>query len=272
MMADLIPDIKGPKLSPFSGALENIEFLKELGPDRSNWSSDTVPHSRVFLVRIEGTQYSLKVFNFFSLDEIRPFVFGGNHLLTDERVRYHLDPFYAECRAFGLLREKNKDHALAVRCHGYAFLSQAIEDQILEKFRIEDWNRQHEDEGRPLRAIIKDYIRFKSVCGRKRLSVMRSTLKKLNDMGIYNMDVREANYLGGRLFDFSVAITPPHLSLWLKLRTRAEIQEDREYDLAAFDDMAMDIERERASKRARWSQGALRPRRATTTRGISEGR
>lgn len=138
---------------------------------------------------------------------------GADHLLTDDLVRYHLDPFYAECRAFGLLSEKKKDDALAVRCHGYTFLPQTVEHQIQKQFGLDNWNRQPEDEGHLLRAIVKDYIPFKSVCGRKTLSAMRSNLKQLNDMGIFNMDIREDNYRGGRLFDFSIAVTSPHISL-----------------------------------------------------------
>ncbi|KAI1123486.1 kinetochore Sim4 complex subunit FTA2-domain-containing protein [Nemania abortiva] len=272
-MADLIPDIKGPKLSPFRGDIENVEFLKELGPDKSGWSSEDVPHSRVFRVRIERKQYALKVFNFFSIGELWPFVPGGDHLLNDELVRYHMDPFYAECRAFGLLLEKKKDDALAVRCHGYTYLPRAVEAEIQRKFGPDDWNRQSDDKGHPLRAIVKDYISSKSVCGRKRLPAMRSNVKQLNDMGIFNMDIREDNYCGGRLFDFSIAITAPHLSLWTKLRSEEQILADCQYDLGSFDVMAKKLEEQRALRRARWSEGALR-RRPQNTRyaGISKRR
>ncbi|KAI0204822.1 kinetochore Sim4 complex subunit FTA2-domain-containing protein [Astrocystis sublimbata] len=260
-MSKRIPKIDGPKLSPFRGSLENVEFLKVLGPglDPSGSSTDWVPHSHVFLVRINGKRYSLKVFNFFSIDELLPFYPGAEHLFTDDLVRYHLDPFYAECRVFGLLIQKKKDDALAVRCHGYAMLPQKIEKQIRDRFGIDGWNRQPDDAGTPLRAILKDYIRFKTACGRKKLPAMRSNLRKLNGMGIFNMDIKEDNYRGGRLFDFSIALTPPHVWLWPSVRSRAEILEDCAEDEKVFDRMAKQINKRReeaeAEAGARWTEG-----------------
>ena len=74
------------------------------------------------------------------------------------------------------------------------------------------------------------------------------------------MDIRKANYLGGRLFDFSIAITSPHLSLWTRLRTEAQIVEDMRYDLKSFD--AMVEEEKKKKERDSASQWAkrLRPR------------
>ncbi|TGJ78808.1 hypothetical protein E0Z10_g9958 [Xylaria hypoxylon] len=263
-MADMIPHMRGPKLSPFRGNIENIEFEKFLGPDERHLSSDDIPHGRVFQIRIDGIRYAMKIFNFFSLDDIRPFLPGADHLLTDHVVRYQLDPFYAECRAFGLLVENKKDDLLAVRCHGYAFLSAAVEHRVTkqfeEHFAIADWNRKPEDNGRPLRAIIKDYIPFNSVYGRKKFSAMRSNIQKLNELGIYNMDIRERNYRGGRLFDFSIAITSPHISLSVNLRSKKQIDENVRYDLECFQELEEDELQRKQSLRAA-SQAKLRRRR-----------
>ncbi|KAI0458590.1 hypothetical protein F5B21DRAFT_458700 [Xylaria acuta] len=109
-----------------------------------------------------------------------------------------------------------------------------------------------------------------SLCGRKTLSMMRSNLEKLNDMGIFNMDIREDNYRGGRLFDFSIALTPPHVWLWPDLRSREQIFDDCRYDLTAFDQMAGNIEKQRAIARDRWSNGVLRQPKHYT--GISKHR
>lgn len=143
-------------------------------------------------------------FNFFSLEEIRPFVPFSEHLLEDTVVRHHLDPFFAECRAFGRLVEEQRDGLLAVKCHGYVFLPQEAESRIETQFGINDWNRKTEDEGRPLRAIVKDNIGSKEPFGRKTFLAMRKVVEELNKLGIYNMDIREDNYRGGRLFDFSI--------------------------------------------------------------------
>ncbi|KAI1345574.1 kinetochore Sim4 complex subunit FTA2-domain-containing protein [Xylaria sp. FL0043] len=244
-MATPLPrKIVGPKLGPFNGNLETIQFGRVLSSDVVEPSTGEIPHSKVFQVSIEGKAFALKVFNFFSMDEIWPIVLGKDHLLKPNVVRHHLDPFYAECRAFGSLVAKKKDDKLAVRCHGYVFLPRAVEQQIERQFGISDWNRKAEDEGSPLRAIVKDYIKWKTVCGRKTYGAMRKNLEELNELGIYNMDVRKANYLGGRLFDFSIAITVPHLSFWVKLQSIERIVEDMDDDLACFDEMVQGLREE----------------------------
>ncbi|KAI0801630.1 kinetochore Sim4 complex subunit FTA2-domain-containing protein [Xylaria sp. FL0064] len=244
-MATPLPHkIVGPKLGPFNGDLETIQFVRVLSSDDVEVSTDEMPHSRVFQVSIEGKPFALKVFNFFSIEEIWPITLGKDHLLKPNVVRHHLDPFYAECRAFGSLVENKKDDELAVRCHGYVLLPRAVEQQIERQFGISDWNRKAEDEGSPLRAIIKDYIECKTPCGRKTYGAMRKNLEEFNELGIYNMDVRKANYLGGRLFDFSIAITVPHLSFWLKLQSIERIVEDMDDDLACFDEMVEGLREE----------------------------
>ncbi|KAI0187856.1 kinetochore Sim4 complex subunit FTA2-domain-containing protein [Xylaria flabelliformis] len=241
-MATPLPHrITGPKLGPFNGKLDNIQFKRLLNSEAAEHSTGSIPHSRVFQVSIEGKIFSLKVFNFFSVQELWPTLIGNEHLLNDNIVRHHLDPFYAECRAFGRLVEMNKDDELAVRCHGYVFLPRTIERQIERQFRISDWNRKAEDEGSPLRAIVKDYIKWKTLCHRKTFETMRKNLEELNDLGVYNMDIRKANYLGGRLFDFSIAATVPHFSFSMKFRHIDNILEDMADDLDFFDSMVEEV-------------------------------
>lgn len=199
------------------------------------------------------------------MDDLRPFYpYKTDHILTDSIVRYQLDPFYAECCAFGLLVEK-KDNLLAVRCHGYAFLPPAVEHRIErqfgEYFAVEDWNRGPEDQGQSLRAIIKDYIPSKSPYGRWRLSVIKSNIEKLNDLGIFNMDIYKRNLLGDRLFDFSIAITCPHIFLTSKFRSIKIIDEDIELDRGLFEALeARELER-RAEVRATFRARLRRERR-----------
>ena len=123
-------------------------------------------------------------FNFVSLEEICPFVPMKEHLIKDNIVRYHLDPFFAECRAFGRLVDEKKDYKLAVRCYGYAFLPGTVERRIARQFGMRDWNRAQEDEGSPLRAIVKDYIRYKSFYRPRTFATMRKNLEDLNRVGI----------------------------------------------------------------------------------------
>lgn len=201
-------------------------------------------------------------FNFFSLEEIRPFVPFGEHLLRnkDMIIRHQLDPFFAECRAFGRLVEEGRDDELAVRCYGYTLLPETVERQIRRQFGITDWNRGEEDRKQPLRAIVKAYITYKTPFNRKSFAAMRRNIKELNDLGIYNMDIRKENYLGGRLFDFSIAITAPHLSLWSKLRLLDQIYTDMNSDLKCLDELAVEEEKLRVKDRLKSKRYNLRPR------------
>ncbi|KAI1212632.1 kinetochore Sim4 complex subunit FTA2-domain-containing protein [Annulohypoxylon truncatum] len=271
-MAYLPSDIRGPKLFPFTEDFANAQFIRLLSSEDNDSSGET-SHARVFQVIIGKKRYAVKIFNFVPLEDIRPFVPTKEHLITDTVVRQQLDPFFAECRAFGLLTEKGKDDELAVHCHGYVLLSEEIEHLIEEKFGIRDWNRSAEDEGKPLRAIVKNYIRFLSFDRPKKLAKMRVNLKQLNKMGIYNMDIRKENYLGGHLFDFSLAITLPHLSFSRKFRSERQIKDDMKFDLACFDSLVKHVNKERTKvdrmNRKRWK--SLRSRSTSRTRESNGG-
>ncbi|KAI1740826.1 kinetochore Sim4 complex subunit FTA2-domain-containing protein [Xylaria scruposa] len=237
-MTELIPSIDGPKLSPFPGAINNIQLQEYLGPATTRIYPEDKPLSHSFRVNIEGEEYRLTVFRFFSLDQLRSF--GPNECDRDDQMRYTLDPFYAECRAFGLLGEKEENGLISVRCYGYAFLPEAIEHQMQKEFNVSDWGRQPGDEQLPLRAIVKDYI-CSELCRSEQLYAMSSNLGKLNDMGIFNMNVREENYAHGLLIDFSIAITVPHLQLLPELRSMHDICEDMHSDCRTFQTMAYEV-------------------------------
>ncbi len=230
-MADLLPDIRGPKLSQFNGDISNARFIKLLGSH-----SGSEGHGRVFQILWNKRTYAVKIvrevkggmklltkrhlqFKFVAIEDIRRDMFVEQHLISDYVARHHLDPFFAECRAFGHLAREGKDDKLAVRCYGYLHIPKSVEHQIGQQFGIYDWNRSPGDSDQPLRGIVKDYITYPSLRGRSTFASMRNKLLELNKMGIFNMDIREENYLGGRLFDFSVAITIPHLSFSAKIRT-----------------------------------------------------
>ncbi|KAH6645473.1 kinetochore Sim4 complex subunit FTA2-domain-containing protein [Truncatella angustata] len=247
-MTTLVPNARGPKLFPFDGDVTNAQFIRILNADEGNEG-----HSRVFQVLLNKKRYAVKIFKFFKLDDIRPDFFMEEHVISDNVIRHHLDPFFAECRAFGLLVKEGKDDKLAVRCHGYLYLPGSVEQRIEQQFGIYDWNRTQEDNNKPLRAIVKDYIRYKSFDKPSNFAIMRDKVEKLNNMGIYNMDVRKENYLAGRLFDFSVAITIPHLSFSMDFRTQAQILEDSQYDLICFNAMTKRaIEQDDSKKKGRW--------------------
>lgn len=128
-----------------------------------------------------------------------------------ERFDYH-DCFNMECRAYGRLQETGNED-LAVPCHGYVLLTshQEMFFRSQSSKRLAVFHRDESNSGTPLRALLKDWVeegtgRFEPGMVRK----MMRELKSMHSVGIMNRDIKENNYLGGKLFDFGLAWTVPH--------------------------------------------------------------
>ena len=133
-----------------------------------------------------------------------------------ETVRFHCDPFFNECRAYGRLIEADVNGKIAVRCHGYLTIPAAKEKDLAQRFDVDAWDRPAGDsylpvaKRQPLRAIVKDLAEVDRPLTEENLIRMRKDLLKMHRLGVYPQDVRERNYGGGLLLDFSIAITKPH--------------------------------------------------------------
>lgn len=135
-----------------------------------------------------------------------------------------MDPFYAECRAYGRINEiyarrhhgkdprtlKNED-LLAVTCYGYILLTAAHERALASKFGFFDFERDPEQHGsQPVRAIVKKYVSPPSLDTKVRsVKRMLSDLKTMHRNGLYPIDIRAENYRSGLLVDFGMALTTP---------------------------------------------------------------
>ena len=139
-----------------------------------------------------------------------------------ETIRFQADPFYNECRAYGRLIECDVNGKVAVRCHGHMAISAAREEELARRFEVYAWDRPEDDsklsvpKRQPFRAIVKDLMEDDRPLNEKNLIRMRKDLLKMHKMGVYPQDVRERNYRGGLLLDFSIAITKPHWVFELK--------------------------------------------------------
>ena len=164
--------------------------------------------------------------------------------MSDDQYIAHFDPFYAECRAYGCIEQNNQNGIVAVRCYGFMFVSPKWEERLaLAPFNVDssEWNRPEEEYDwlvttrQPFRAIVKELVR-----SRKRLSrvaEMRSDLLALQAMGVYIQDIREDNYIDGKLVDFSRSWTNPHILLDPNIRSQRLINLEIEGDLLTFDRM-----------------------------------
>lgn len=126
----------------------------------------------------------------------------------------HLHPFYSECRAYGRLKELNKEH-LAARCYGYFHLTAAQERQLqktLGPFEWKDEDTIAERDNSPLQVLVKDFIPDKVPFEPKHAHHMVRNLKSLHRCGILVMDIKEDAYLNGTLIDLSHARTIPHIN------------------------------------------------------------
>ncbi len=66
---------------------------------------------------------------------------------------------------------------------------------------------------------------------------MRKDLLALHGMGVYVQDIREDNYMNGKLVDFSRSWTDPHIMLDPDIRSQNLIDLEIEGELITFDRM-----------------------------------
>lgn len=242
-----LPWCRGPKLHPLPvapGSSLQVEILEKLGEGL---------HAEVYRAKINSDIYAIKVastysfivskhmcsnlwqFRLFRASELcSPHDLEKGYISVDE-VLNEVDPFHAECRAYGRLKETDNEH-LAVRCHGYLHLSSTQEhklDALGNIFHRDKWNQRQ-----PLRAIVKELVppsqnNFKF----NMISQMQHDLRTLNKLGIVIFDLRADNYVGGRVADFSQAHTTPHHLLDLENpdNNLSTIKELCARDFCAFD-------------------------------------
>ena len=164
-----------------------------------------------------------------------------------EKVAFHIDPFYAECRAYGRIKDAQTREALqrqiAIPCHGFLFLKD--HDKQLLKERGIDLEEDLDNEilrrtgGNGLvRAIVKDLTpRDNGVNASSARKILRD-IRWLKKLTIYNRDIRVENFKNGQLVDFGSAVTEPHCILSALGKVfEEEARDTRVEDLVMFDDM-----------------------------------
>ncbi|KAF5653780.1 hypothetical protein FHETE_11373 [Fusarium heterosporum] len=159
-----LPPCEGPKLNAFRHRESRIKWL-----GRHDNEEEGVTSSQGYVLRaiICGREYAVKVFKFF--DPMSTEYLWGPELGEDtslDTTAYYTDPFYAECRAYGRIREAIKRRVLkadvAIPCHGFLFLRPKDEEAL--KLVDLDLGLRHIDldyqrstvRGLRVRAIVKD--------------------------------------------------------------------------------------------------------------------
>lgn len=99
-----------------------------------------------------------------------------------------------------------------MHCHGYLLLDGALEAEF-EPLLYRDLSFTVPGKGH-IRAIAKELL--PTDAGHFTFDLiprMRQNMEDINRLGICVWNVREGNYLGGRLVDFSQALVVPHIDL-----------------------------------------------------------
>lgn len=187
-----------------------------------------------------------------------------------------MHPFYCECRAYGRLKEVDKE-SLAARCYGYLFLTKDQERELDAKLGPFSWMEGETDEETDqetdaswsksetdgessakrdpdwlLQVIVKEFIPGTEPFSGTKKDARRMVrdLKALHLSGIVLMDMKEDAYVGGVLVDFSHARTIPHLKFDPSLGFDAyrEGQDAVWADLASLSDVFCDWDNEPENK------------------------
>ena len=160
----------------------------------------------------------------------------------------HFDPFHAECRAYGRIGDKNCNGKVAVRCHGFTAIPALQEDFLSETFGVSEWDQPSEQYNLPVaerqsfRAIVKDLIEDQTPFTRTMIDQMLRDLKSLRRMALFVRDVKESNYQGGKLVDFSISWTAPHVMLNYRVFKLEDIEQEINWELEQFDKMIEDAQ------------------------------
>lgn len=160
-------------------------------------------------------------------------------------VIFHTDPFYAECRAYGRIRETQEKRRgkreLAVPCYGYLFL-QERDAQILRERRIDldedavndKLLEDNREDGR-VRAIVKEFVPGDSGVNTRNLREILRDIRALNKLRIYVGDIRADNFKAGKIVDFGLSSTEPHCIM--ESLDDVGLRDSKLVDLVMFDDM-----------------------------------
>ncbi|KAM6536387.1 hypothetical protein FALCPG4_002394 [Fusarium falciforme] len=227
-MEDLkpLPDVDGPKLEPFGHDMlaDHVEFL-ELVQQKTG-------HGWVIKIKIGEKLYALKVFfcqdTQFGCDDV--YDAGPTSTMSREDFEKHFTPFESECRAYGRLKELNREH-LAVKAHGYVIMP--VTEALTQKLRLLESKREYsrkiskiEGQATPFMGIVKDWVDrvvfdpslewdFEQAAHDEIRQVrhfprMLRDLHKLHESGIVVRDIGIWQYIDGVLVDLSMAWTIPH--------------------------------------------------------------
>ena len=237
-----LPPGDGPKLQAFRNTHPKIEWLGKLGDEDS-------AQGIVFKVRIKNKLYAIKVvsrpilsliptdeggfqFKGYNLEDDRPFwepIVGKR--FPREEIAFHIDPFFAECRAYGRLKDAQQEQ-LAIRCHGYIFLSDEDKEYLTGKGYDSALKINSRVE---VRALVKDLATDNHGIHYETIKNTLKDIKALNELGIYKLDVRVDNYRDGKLVDFGSSWTEEHNIL--SAMDDESAAEYRIEDLVMFDQM-----------------------------------
>ncbi|KAI4197275.1 MAG: hypothetical protein LQ350_006002 [Teloschistes chrysophthalmus] len=138
-----------------------------------------------------------------------------------DHLEWYCDPFYNECRAYGRLMESRLNGKAAVRCYGYMMLPDKYEQELKRRFGAGDWQRPSNEYEVPfsqrqnLRAIVKDMV-FEQTDWTTGVKKKLGDLRRIHKRKVYVRDIKEENYVGGLLVDFSIALTEPRFMFDIK--------------------------------------------------------
>lgn len=134
------------------------------------------------------------------------------------------DPFSCECRAYGRLKEAQRED-VAVRAHGYLLLTPTQEAEITtkswgERYKpdVEEdelnstkpWHRSEQHRYLPIRCIVKDLATSPEHFTPSQIKTMWRDLEHFHRLGILVRDIGVGNFIGGKIIDLSRAWTTPH--------------------------------------------------------------
>ncbi|MCJ1272226.1 hypothetical protein MMC21_000012 [Puttea exsequens] len=160
-----------------------------------------------------------------------------------------MDPFFAECRAFGHIIEAGLNSKFTIFCYGYLAVSAQVQEELEKEFGISEWDCpvreyiQSISKRQMFRAIIKNLMPTGVSLEEKLVTKLLRDPTIMRRLEIYPMDFQIRNYMAGSLINMSIAITEPHYLFFVSTPKRARDYEKKH--LAYSNHMVKELEFEK---------------------------
>ncbi|KAH6658088.1 kinetochore Sim4 complex subunit FTA2-domain-containing protein [Truncatella angustata] len=261
-----LPPVPGPKLSRCRVLADPLVVTLEEPLHRGD-------HAHIWKVSCHGHTYALKIFKPRPSTDYWDYITYpfASHTITRADLQTYMDPFLSERRAYGRLKEMNRE-SLAVKCHGYLIYSESFLEEkgvdlssAAESSQFSWRNNQssifldaipEEPVGhgsKRIYALLKDLapVEDSEIPTQSQVKQMSRDLVALHKLGIFHGSISYKCFMTGKLIDLGTSQTVPRPFLDGHFRGQDPLGSEKDLllsDQLGFDKEVVDFWTDEAAK------------------------